>query len=308
MQFAIDAPQKAKELAEQFIENVVEFFSELPGKVKEWLDNTIENVKQFASDLVQKGEEGASDLVKKVTEGVSDLPGKMLDVGKNIVSGLWDGITSMGSWLRDQITGFAGGVIDGFKDAFDINSPSKVMRDSVGKYLAEGLGIGFMDEIPEIGKEALDAFSDIQLPTVTLGADLEIPDPPKPEPVTFDIPEIDIPELPELTVHTAEIDAPDITLRTEKLPQIDSDAVRMLQTARDYTASDFVQPSPTSEIINNNYYSTTNNRTAGEQPVINVHVHCETEMDGEKVAEMVAEKVDILQGEAITMDERGTAH
>ena len=271
VQFAIDAPQKAKELAEEFIENVVEFFSELPGKVKEWLDSTIENVKQFASDLVKKGEEGAADLVKKVTEGVSELPGKMLEVGRNIVSGLWDGITSMGSWLRDQITGFAGGILEGFQDAFGIASPSKVMRDSVGKYLAEGLGVGFTDNIPEIGKAALDAFSNLQLPEIGM---------------------------------TAEISAP----RGARMPQIDGGAVRMLQTARDYTASDFVQPSPTSEIINNNYYSTTNNRTAGEQPVINVHVHCETEMDGEKVAEMVAEKVDILQGEAVTMDERGTAH
>ena len=271
VQFAIDAPQKAKELAEEFIENVVEFFSELPGKVKEWLDNTIENVKQFASDLVQKGEEGASDLVKKVTEGVSELPGKMLEVGRNIVSGLWDGITSMGSWLRDQITGFAGGILEGFQDAFGIASPSKVMRDSVGKYLAEGLGVGFTDNIPEIGKAALDAFSNLQLPEIGM---------------------------------TAEISAP----RGARMPQIDGGAVRMLQTARDYTASDFVQPSPTSEITNNYYSSTTNNRTAGEQPVINVHVHCETEMDGEKVAEMVAEKVDILQGEAVTMDERGTAH
>ena len=332
VQFAIDAPQKAKELAEQFIENVVEFFSELPGKVKEWLDSTIEKVKQFAADLAKKGEEGAADLVKKVTDGVSELPGKMLDVGRNIVSGLWNGITSMGSWLRDQISGFAGGILDGFKESFGIASPSKVMRDSVGKYLAQGLGIGFMDEIPQIGQEALKAFGDIRIPAVAFEAEWDIPDPPNPEPVQIEAPEIDlpeltvdmpeielpelhvdvpefeIPELPELTIHAAEIEAPEIQLRTDKLPQIDSDAVRMLQTVRDYTASDFVQPSPTSEITNNYYSSTTNNRTDGSQPIINVHVHLDAEMDGEKIAEKVAEKVDILQGEAITMDERGTAH
>lgn len=332
VQFAIDAPQKATELAEEFVENVVEFFSELPGKVKEWLDSTIEKVKQFAADLAKKGEEGAADLVKKVTEGVSELPGKMLETGKNIVSGLWNGITSMGGWLRDQISGFAGGILDGFKESFGIASPSKVMRDSVGKYLAQGLGVGFIDEIPQIGKEALKAFSDIRIPTVSFETEWDIPDPPNPEPVHIEAPEIDlpelkvdipeielpelhvdvpefeIPELPELTIHAAEIEAPEIQLRSDKLPQIDSDAVRMLQTVRDYTASDFVQPSPTSEITNNYYSSTTNNRTDGAQPIINVHVHLDAEMDGDKIAEKVAEKVDILQGEAITMDERGTAH
>ena len=69
-----------------------------------------------------------------------------------------------------------------------------------------------------------------------------------------------------------------------------------------------IQPSPTSEITNNyNTYNTTNSNTETAAPVINVHVHVDAEMDGDKIAEKVAEKVDILQGETIEMDERGTA-
>lgn len=286
VQFAIDAPAKAKEAASEFLDNVVEFFQELPGKAKEWLDNTIEKVVSWASDLARKGKDGADDLVRKVVDGISVLPQKMFDAGRNLVEGLWNGITGMGDWLRDKISSFAVGIIDGFKDAFGIESPSKVMRDSVGKYLAQGLGVGFTEEIPEIGKAALDAFADLELPKISLKAEIDgdMPDPNQPKYPVYDVP------------------------RATNLPKADVDAVRMLRTIDTQPASGLVQPSPTSEVTNNYYTSTTNNRTDSTQPVINVHVHCETEMYGEKVAEMVAEKVDILQGEAITMDERGTAH
>lgn len=270
VQFAQEAPERAKEAASEFLDNVVEFFQELPGKAKEWLDNTIEKVVSWASDLARKGKDGADDLVRKVVDGISVLPQKMFDAGKNLVEGLWNGITGMGNWLRDKISGFASGIIAGFKDAFDINSPSKVMRDSVGKYIAQGVGVGFTDEIPQIGKDALEAFSNLKLPDIDMNINADIPKP--------------------------------------KAPRIDPEAVNLIQTFNERSDADLIQPSPTSEITNNYYSSTTNNSTIDTQPIINVHVHCNTEMDGEKVAEMVAEKVDILQGETVEMDERGTAH
>lgn len=60
----------------------------------------------------------------------------------------------------------------------------------------------------------------------------------------------------------------------------------------------------------NNYYNTIYRTSAdsAQQPVIHVHVHADVEMDGDKIAEKVAEKVDILQGETVEFEERGTAH
>ena len=39
------------------------------------------------------------------------------------------------------------------KDALGIRSPSRVMRDEVGKYLAQGLGVGFDDELDNVYKD-----------------------------------------------------------------------------------------------------------------------------------------------------------
>ena len=88
-------------------------------------------------------------------------------------------------------------------------------------------------------------------------------------------------------------------------PEVEPAALPLLNAPR-HDLAPIIQPSPTSEITNNyNTYNTTS-RTETASPVINVHVHVDAEMDGDKIAEKVAEKVDILQGETIEMDERGT--
>ena len=66
------------------------------------------------------------------------------------MQGLWNGITSAGNWLKDKISSFAGGIIDGFKSTFGIHSPSKVMNKEIGRYLALGLGEGFNDNIKSV--------------------------------------------------------------------------------------------------------------------------------------------------------------
>ena len=66
---------------------------------------------------------------------------------------MWNGIKDMGSWIAKKIKGFGEGVLDGIKDFFGIHSPSTVMENQVGKYLAEGVGIGFMDEIDSVNAE-----------------------------------------------------------------------------------------------------------------------------------------------------------
>lgn len=78
---------------------------------------------------------------------------KIFEVGKNIVVGLWNGISNSLSWIKNKITGWVGNVMKFIKKLFGIHSPSTVMRDEVGKYLAEGLGVGFDDELDNVYKD-----------------------------------------------------------------------------------------------------------------------------------------------------------
>lgn len=74
----------------------------------------------------------------------------MAEVGKNLMSGLWDGIVSKWNSLKDSVASFGAGIVDKFKNVFGIHSPSRVMRDQIGKFLALGLEEGWEDEYDNV--------------------------------------------------------------------------------------------------------------------------------------------------------------
>lgn len=132
------------------INNIIDWFAQLPGRIWEWLTNTINNVINWGKDLASKGKEAAQNLFNNIVDTIKNLPSKLAEIGKNLVEGLWNGITNAGNWLKDKISSFAGGIIDGFKSTFGIHSPSRVMNKEIGRYLALGLGEGFNDNIKSV--------------------------------------------------------------------------------------------------------------------------------------------------------------
>ena len=88
------------------------------------------------------------DIIKALVDGFGDYLSDMADIGLNLIKGLWNGIKDAGAWLRDKISGFFGGVVDSIKDFFGIASPSKLMRDQIGKFIAQGIWVGFDQENP----------------------------------------------------------------------------------------------------------------------------------------------------------------
>lgn len=140
--FASYAKDKAAEAGRNFLTNIIDHIKELPGKVKEKVDAVIEKVRNFATDFVNKAKQAGSDFKDKIVTEIKELPDKMLEIGGNIVEGIWNGISNKFDWLTDKISGFASNVTDKLKDFFGIHSPSRVMRDEVGKFLALGIAEG----------------------------------------------------------------------------------------------------------------------------------------------------------------------
>lgn len=100
---------------------------------------------------------GAMSVVSSIVGALRQAPSMVLDVGANIVRGLWQGIKNSIGWLRDKVLGWVSGIMKDIKGFFGIHSPSRVMRDEVGKYLAEGIGVGFEDEMGAVSKQMQDA-------------------------------------------------------------------------------------------------------------------------------------------------------
>ena len=120
---------------------------------KEVILKLIEGISLLLEPLFNKIVEIATTIHDKIAE----LPARIYDIGSNIVRGLWNGISDMKSWVISKIQGFGDDVLQGLRDFFGIASPSRVMADSVGKYLAQGIGVGFADEMQSVSDQMRDS-------------------------------------------------------------------------------------------------------------------------------------------------------
>ncbi|NFA11334.1 phage tail tape measure protein, partial [Clostridium botulinum] len=136
--------------ATRAINATIQWFATLPGRIWTWLVNTISRVAEFAVNLASRARDAGANMVTNIVEAVRNLPSRFLEIGRNIVEGVWNGITGMAGWIRDRVNGFFSGIVDGAKDALGIHSPSRVFRDQVGKYMAQGVGVGFENETDNI--------------------------------------------------------------------------------------------------------------------------------------------------------------
>lgn len=110
----------------------------------ELLVSIIKNLPQIIAKIIT----AIPEIIKALVDGFGDYLRDMADIGSNLIKGLWNGIKDAGAWLRDKISGFFGGVVDSIKDFFGIASPSKLMRDQIGKFIAQGIWVGFNEEDP----------------------------------------------------------------------------------------------------------------------------------------------------------------
>lgn len=172
---------KAVEVGSNFINNIITWIQQLPGKFSTWLNYTISNVISFASNLGSRASQAGQNMFNNIINAVTNLPSQMYSIGKNIVEGVWNGITGMGSWISSKVSGFFSGIVDGAKKALGIHSPSRVFRDQVGKYIAEGVGVGIeenssgvMDQVRKMNDGILDESKNIDLVSLNRTIDNKI--------------------------------------------------------------------------------------------------------------------------------------
>lgn len=148
-----------KQKASEFVSSAVRYISELPGKIWTHLTNVIQKVIKWGSDMVSKGKQAARDLVRTIADTISELPGKMVSIGSDIVSGIWNGIKNAKDWIISKVKGFASNIVDGFKDALGIHSPSRVFANVVGKQIPAGIAVG-IENNSDVATDAVNSLTD----------------------------------------------------------------------------------------------------------------------------------------------------
>lgn len=164
--WASSMASNASRAGSQFLSNAINFVSQLPGRIASFLSNVISNLGSWAGQMASRGAEGARNMFNAVVNGLASLPGRVLSIGSDIVHGIWNGISGAAGWLANKVSSFASGILAGMKNALGIHSPSRLFRDQVGKYIAQGIGEGFTAEMGSVVGQMQDAMPD---PSAFLG-------------------------------------------------------------------------------------------------------------------------------------------
>lgn len=157
------------------IDGITECIPTLLEKLPEIIDKLVNTLTN--SENLQKLIQSGIDLITALAEGLPKACFKIVAAIPEIVSAIWDTLKET-DWKQlgiDLVRGIADGLVDGVdfiwdkicemgnkimdkvKSFFGIKSPSRLFKKEVGTYLAQGIGVGFVDEMDKVTKDMQNA-------------------------------------------------------------------------------------------------------------------------------------------------------
>ena len=140
-----NAPQIITQAATMLIEYAATIGAHLP----EILEKGIEIIGNLLAGIIEK----VPDLIGAIPGIIADVGAEFLNkdwagIGWNIIQGIASGVASAAGDLVDAAAAAVDDALNWVKSKLGIASPSKVFRDEVGRYMAEGIGVGFEENMP----------------------------------------------------------------------------------------------------------------------------------------------------------------
>lgn len=122
---------------------------EFDAYIRKWkeIQNTSDKYsKTFYADQLKSIKDNYSEQIKKVMDSAKK---QMEDSGKQVAKGLIKGLQSETKNMSKAVKKLAVSMVQSFRKAFDIHSPSGVMNREVGVYLPPGIASGFKKALPK---------------------------------------------------------------------------------------------------------------------------------------------------------------
>ena len=141
--------QAAPQIIQQAAQMLAEFIATIASYLPEILQKGFEIVGELIAGLISRIPDVISssiDIISSIKESFDSID--WVSIGLNIIDGIVSGIISAAGSLVDAAVSAAEDAVEAVKDWLGIASPSKLMRDEVGKYMALGMGIGFEKNVP----------------------------------------------------------------------------------------------------------------------------------------------------------------
>ena len=159
------------QLINALIRGILSLLGQLLSAGARLITGLLSTIAQFLGQMVNAGANlirnlvsGILSVIGSVTSAVSNIGNSIIDtlsgidlfeIGSNIIQGLINGIGSMVGAVASKISEVAGNIKDKITGALGIHSPSRWMRDYVGKFIPQGIAVG----IEEDAKSAYSAMN-----------------------------------------------------------------------------------------------------------------------------------------------------
>lgn len=129
----------AESAASSTISAIGNWFSQLPSSIAIGLSGALSALVSWGSEMLSSAVSACTEVANGIVNAFTSLPSRMAEIGSNIVAGIKNGIANAWNGMVGWIGGLCSSFIDGVKAQFDIHSPSRVMRDQVGKFIPLGI-------------------------------------------------------------------------------------------------------------------------------------------------------------------------
>lgn len=156
----------------QFVSNVGSAISAAPGRIWGVLSSAISQAANFVGQMASKASQAGQQFASNIINTLSSVPGRVASIGGQIVSGIANGISGAAGQVVSALRGVVDNAVNAAKAALGIHSPSRVMRNLIGKNIPRGIAVGIEDETAT----AVNAVRAMSAQVVEAGnASMEIP-------------------------------------------------------------------------------------------------------------------------------------
>lgn len=160
-------------LLNSLISGIINAIPQLVAALPHVLKAIITTITQNLPKIIQSGIELIGALISGLIQAIPSLIAAVpqiisaiwdtitntdwLSLGKNIIDGVIQGVKNAASSLIGVFKDLASSALDAVKEFFGIASPSKVMRDQVGKMIPAGMAIGVEEGMDDEEDRIVDA-------------------------------------------------------------------------------------------------------------------------------------------------------
>jgi len=157
--------QTGIQLLNSLVSGIIQAIPQLIAALPQIITSTVNTIIANLPKIIQTGIELLGALITGIIQAIPSLIAALpqvfsaiisafkgidwADLGKNIIDGVINGVKSAADNLINVFKDMAKSALDAVKDFFDINSPSRVMRDQVGKMLPAGMAEGVEEGMDE---------------------------------------------------------------------------------------------------------------------------------------------------------------